>query len=109
MTAWGHVSNARLVRGDLMEEFNHLNFVKQLKELQRIIDAFVEEKCDGYVVFKKFTQIWKFIQNGITNAFTMGAKAAVEKAKCGDEATPRSGGCSTTTTKTKEVEKSIYS
>ena len=81
-----------------MEEFTHENLVKQLKELQNIIDDFVEDKCDQQVVFKKIISVYKWMQKDITAASTMDARA-----------TPCSGCRKSTTTKTKDAEKSIYS
>jgi len=79
-----------------MEESTHEDLVKQLKELQNIIDDFVEDKCERNEVFKKIISIHKWMQKDI--ASTMGASAS----PC--------GGCGQITpTKTKEAEKSIYS
>jgi hypothetical protein len=79
-----------------MEESTHENLVKRLKELQNIIDDFVEDKCERNEVFKKIISIYKWMQKDI--ASTVDARS-----------TP-CGGCSkATNTKTKEVEKSIYS
>ena len=79
-----------------MEESTHENLVKQLKELQNIIDDFVEDKCERNEVFKKLHKTYKLMQKDI--ASTMEAKA-----------TPCSGCRKATNTKTKEAEKSIYS
>ncbi|WP_287585481.1 hypothetical protein [Candidatus Borrarchaeum sp.] len=80
-----------------MEESTHDDdLVKQLKELQNIINDFVEDKCERNEVFKKIMLVYKFMQKDI--ASTMGAIAS----PC--------GGCGKNIpTKTKEAEKSIYS
>ena len=79
-----------------MEESTNENLVRQLKELQNIIDDFVENKCERLEVFNKINSIYKQMQKDI--ASTMGAVAS----PC--------GGCGkATNTKTKEAEKSIYS
>lgn len=79
-----------------MEESTHEDLVKQLKELQNIIDDFVEDKCERNEVFKKIMLVYKFMQKDI--ASTMGTSAS----PC--------GGCGKNIpTKTKEAEKSIYS
>ena len=79
-----------------MEETTQENLIRQLKELQNMIDDFVENKCERLEVFKKINSIHKFMQKDITS--TMGAVAS----PC--------GGCGKgTNTKTKEAEKSIYS
>jgi len=79
-----------------MEGSTHEDLVKQLKELQNIIDDFVEDKRERNEVFKKIISIYKWMQKDI--ASTMDASAS----PC--------GGCGkATTTKPKEAEKSIYS
>jgi hypothetical protein len=79
-----------------MEESTHESLVRQLKELQNIIDEFVDNKCERLEVFKKINSIYKLMQKDI--ASTMGAVAS----PC--------GGCGNhIPTKTKEAEKSIYS
>ena len=79
-----------------MAESTHEDLVKQLKELQNIIEEFVEDKCECNEVFKKIMSIYKFMQKDI--ASTMGAIAS----PC--------GGCGKNMpTKIKEAEKSIYS
>jgi hypothetical protein len=79
-----------------MEESTHEDLVKQLKELQNVIDDFVEDKCDRQVVFKELISAIKLVQKDM--ASTMDARA-----------TPCSGCRGATTTKTKEAEKGIYS
>ena len=79
-----------------MEESTNENLVRQLKELQCIIDDFIEDKCERNDVFKKIISIYKWMQKDIVS--TMDAKSS----PC--------GGCGTATnTKIKEAEKSIYS
>lgn len=79
-----------------MEESTHEDLVKQLKELQNIIDDFVEDKCERNEVFKKLQKTYKLMQKD--NASIMDARS-----------TPCGGCGKATNTKTKEAEKSIYS
>ncbi len=79
-----------------MEESTDEDLVKQLKELQNIINDFVENKCERQEVFKRIISVYKWMQKDI--ASTMDASAS----PC--------GGCrKATNTKPKEAEKSIYS
>ncbi len=79
-----------------MEESTNKDLVKQLKELQNIINDFVENKCERHEVFKKIISIYKWMQEDIVSTMDAGA-------------TPCGGCRQATNTKTKEAEKSIYS
>lgn len=75
-----------------MEESTYEDLVKQLKELQNIIDDFVEDKCERNEVFKKIMTIYLLMQKDVASS-----------------ASPCGGCRQTTNTKPKEAEKSIYS